>query len=70
LLLRSFDHKLHGSGFKFENEDIKNPVSQILTGFGREEEIRTLDALQHTHFPGVLLQPLGHLSVYEATKVK
>jgi hypothetical protein len=32
--------------------------------FGREEGIRTLDTLlEYTHFPGVLLQPLGHLSV-------
>jgi hypothetical protein len=29
---------------------------------GREEGIRTLDTLPYTHFPGVLLQPLGHLS--------
>ena len=30
----------------------------------REEGIRTLDTLlAYTHFPGVLLQPLGHLSV-------
>ena len=29
----------------------------------REEGIRTLDALlEHTHFPGVRLRPLGHLS--------
>ena len=30
--------------------------------FGGEEGIRTLDTLPYTHFPGVLLQPLGHLS--------
>ena len=29
----------------------------------REEGIRTLDTLPYTHFPGVLLQPLGHLTV-------
>ena len=30
----------------------------------RERGIRTLDTLlEYTHFPGVLLQPLGHLSV-------
>ena len=29
----------------------------------REEGIRTLDTLErYTHFPGVLLRPLGHLS--------
>ncbi len=32
----------------------------------REEGIRTLDTLlTYTHFPGVLLQPLGHLSISE-----
>jgi hypothetical protein len=32
--------------------------------FSRERGIRTLDTLEgYTHFPGVLLQPLGHLSV-------
>jgi hypothetical protein len=31
--------------------------------FGGERGIRTLDTvLAHTHFPGVLLQPLGHLT--------
>ena len=30
---------------------------------GGERGVRTLDAfLAHTHFPGVLLQPLRHLS--------
>ncbi len=29
-----------------------------------EEGIRTLDALlKHTYFPGMLLRPLGHLSI-------
>ena len=31
--------------------------------FGGERGIRTLDTFPYTHFPGVLLQPLGHLSV-------
>jgi hypothetical protein len=30
---------------------------------GGERGIRTLDTLPYTHFPGVLLQPLGHLTV-------
>ncbi len=30
---------------------------------GGEEGIRTLDTLPYTHFPGVLLQPLGHLTI-------
>ncbi len=29
---------------------------------GGEGGIRTLDTLPYTHFPGVLLQPLGHLT--------
>ena len=34
---------------------------------GGERGIRTLDTLlTHTHFPGVLLQPLGHLTVLKA----
>ena len=32
-------------------------------GFGGEGGIRTLDTLPYTHFPGVRLRPLGHLSV-------
>ena len=40
-----------------------------LSFFGREEGIRTLDTLlEYTHFPGVLLQPLGHLSVCGLTR--
>ncbi len=33
---------------------------------GGERGIRTLDTLPYTHFPGVLLQPLGHLSRFHA----
>lgn len=29
---------------------------------GGEGGIRTLEALRPTHFPGVLLRPLGHLT--------
>ncbi len=31
--------------------------------YGREEGIRTLETFRFTHFPGVRLQPLGHLSI-------
>ena len=31
--------------------------------YGGEGGIRTLDTLPYTHFPGVLLQPLGHLTI-------
>jgi hypothetical protein len=37
-----------------------NPGS--LFKYGGEGGIRTLDTLPYTHFPGVLLQPLGHLT--------
>ena len=30
---------------------------------GGERGIRTLDTLPYTHFPGVLLRPLGHLTL-------
>ncbi len=33
-------------------------------GSGGEGGIRTLEAFRLTHFPGVLLQPLGHLTVF------
>ncbi len=35
--------------------------------FGGEGGIRTLDTLPYTHFPGVLLQPLGHLTKFLLT---
>ncbi len=31
---------------------------------GGERGSRTLDTLRYTHFPGVLLRPLGHLTVF------
>ena len=31
--------------------------------YGGERGVRTLDTLPYTHFPGVLLQPLGHLTI-------
>ena len=50
---------------------LKNLLKQALTNFfvynfiRREEGIRTLDTLlAYTHFPGVRLRPLGHLSRY------
>lgn len=33
--------------------------------YGRKEGIRTLESLHFTRVPGVLLQPLGHLSKSE-----
>ena len=39
------------------------PVGALISLYGGERGIRTLDTgLPYTHFPGVLLQPLGHLS--------
>ena len=37
-------------------------IGDILRKYGREEGIRTLEGLHLTRVPGVLLQPLGHLS--------
>lgn len=43
---------------------IKKPPTSV-GGFPcREEGIRTLDTLPYTHFPGVRLRPLGHLSLF------
>ena len=39
--------------------------SRSFKQYGGERGIRTLDTLlTYTHFPGVLLQPLGHLTVF------
>jgi hypothetical protein len=48
----------------FDVSQIKKPAFRLaFTCFGGERGIRTLDTLlAYTHFPGVLLQPLGHLS--------
>ena len=32
--------------------------------YGGDGEIRTLERLPFTHFPGVLLQPLGHVTLF------
>ncbi len=36
---------------------------ELFFKYGGEGGIRTLDTLPYTHFPGVLLQPLGHLTI-------
>ena len=47
-------------------ENIKEKSPYLRTGshlkYGGEGGIRTPDTLPYTHFPGVLLQPLGHLT--------
>ena len=42
----------------------KKPVLayELFLKYGGEAGIRTPDTLPYTHFPGVLLQPLGHLT--------
>ena len=43
----------------------ENLTFQLVSGalkFGGERGIRTLEAFRLTHFPGVLLRPLGHLT--------
>ncbi len=42
----------------------KAALLQLFFQDGGEGGIRTLDTLPYTHFPGVLLQPLGHLTVF------
>ncbi len=44
----------------------------LAKSFRREEGIRTLDTLlRYTHFPGVRLRPLGHLSkIYTFALIK
>jgi len=47
---------------------VSNPQSRVLIPPFRENineksPYRTLDTLPYTHFPGVLLQPLGHLTI-------
>ena len=37
--------------------------------YGGEGGIRTLEGLRLTHFPGVLLRPLGHLTRYSCAIV-
>ena len=48
-------------------ENIKEKSPYFRTGshleYGGEGGIRTPDTLPYTHFPGVLLQPLGHLTI-------
>ena len=47
-------------------ENIKEKSPYLRSGshleYGGEGGIRTPDTLPYTHFPGVLLQPLGHLT--------
>ena len=47
-----------------ENINEKSPYFRTSSHlkYGGEGGIRTLDTLPYTHFPGVLLQPLGHLT--------
>ncbi len=49
------------------SENIKEKSPYFRTSFhleyGGEGGIRTPDTLPYTHFPGVLLQPLGHLTI-------
>ncbi len=44
----------------------KAALLQLSYQDGGEGGIRTLDTLPYTHFPGVLLQPLGHLTVFDS----
>ncbi len=53
-----------------ERLNAKTPArKQGFFKFGGEGGIRTLDTLPYTHFPGVLLQPLGHLTKFCAAVI-
>ncbi len=41
----------------------KDALRRLFSKYGGEGGIRTLDTLPYTRFPGVLLQPLGHLTI-------
>ena len=47
-----------------KKRELTRAVETLKTRYGGERGIRTLETLLTlTHFPGVLLQPLGHLTV-------
>ncbi len=57
-----------GRGFSSPRQVLyakKKPVLayELFLKYGGEGGIRTPDTLPYTHFPGVLLQPLGHLTI-------
>ena len=57
-----------GRGFSSPRQVLyakKKPVLayELFFEYGGEGGIRTPDTLPYTHFPGVLLQPLGHLTI-------
>ncbi len=59
-LIRSLAARLRGSSGAAEADSPRRSEAKVIGGEGG---IRTLDTLlTYTHFPGVLLQPLGHLS--------
>ena len=69
-ILRNVCGQLSNPGRGFSSppvENIKEKSPYFRTGshleYGGEGGIRTPDTLPYTHFPGVLLQPLGHLTI-------
>ncbi len=48
---------------KFQKKKKRLLLSNKRSEYGGEGGIRTPDTLPYTHFPGVLLQPLGHLTI-------
>ncbi len=69
-ILRNVCGQLSNLGRGFSSppvENIKEKSPYFRTGshleYGGEGGIRTPDTLPYTHFPGVLLQPLGHLTI-------
>ena len=68
---RSSSNPLLGFESTIHSLRSKGPTKQVpLIEDGGEGGIRTLGTvLTYTHFPGVLLKPLGHLSGYCFTKI-
>ena len=65
---KSISHLLPPNGIYSPVKHKSHPKYKVaFVLIGGERGIRTLDTvLPYTHFPGVLLQPLGHLSKYLA----
>ncbi len=59
---REGSHPPHHSNGKYKQKSPVNDRAFLFEFDGGEGGIRTLGTLPYTHFPGVLLRPLGHLT--------
>ena len=55
--------RLESPGYKGPLDEKTGFREPVFSSNGGERGIRTLGTLPYTRFPGVLLRPLGHLSV-------